>query len=427
MRLLLKNGRVIDPSSRLDETLDLLIDGGKIADLKARIESRDATVIDASRLVIAPGFIDMHVHLREPGQEHKETIATGARAAAKGGFTSVCAMPNTLPVNDCREVTEYILAQSAKTAVVNVYPVAAISKGLEGKELTDMADQSLAGAVAFSDDGRCVQNTQVMRRALEYSKFLDALVTDHCEDRYLSEDGVMNEGPSSYQLGLLGIPAAAEEIMVARDIILAEGLQTKIHIAHLSTRGSVRLVREAKKRNLKITAEATPHHLILNDGSLENYETAFKVNPPLRSGEDVQALVNAVKDGTIDVFATDHAPHAPEEKDTELDKAPFGMVGLETAVSLLLDRIVGRGVIPLSRFIEMISCRPAQLLGLKNKGRIAVGADADLTVLNVHKEVVVDVNAFQSKSRNSPFNGWKLKGAPVMTIVGGRVVYPFGS
>jgi len=237
----------------------------------------------------------------------------------------------------------------------------------------------------------------------------------------------MNEGPSSYRLGLRGIPAASEEVMVARDISLAEGLQTKIHIAHLTTGGSVRLVREAKKRGLKISAEATPHHLILTDASLENYETAYKVNPPLRGADDVRALVNAVKDGTIDVFATDHAPHAPEEKDMELDKAPFGMVGLETAVSLLLDRIVNKGVISLVRFIEMISTRPAQLLGLKNKGKIAVGGDADLTVLNVHKDVVIDVKSFQSRSRNSPFHGWKLKGAPAMTIVGGRVVYPFGS
>ena len=425
MKLLIKNGRVIDPRSKTDETLDILIDNGKIADLKAKIESKEAVLVDASRLVVAPGFIDMHVHLREPGQEHKETIETGTRAAARGGFTSICAMPNTDPVNDCREVTEYILGQAAKRAIVNVHPIGAITKGLAGAELTDMADQVAAGVVAFSDDGQCVQNSRVMWRALEYSKFLSTLIIDHCQDEPLSEDGVMHEGRASYQFGLPGIPAAAENIMIARDIILSESLGTRIHIAHLSTRGAVQLVREAKRRNLKVSAEATPHHLILHDGYLENYETSYKVNPPLRSPEDVQVLTNAVKDGTVDVFATDHAPHAAEEKDVELDKAPFGMVGLETAVSLLLDRIVNKNVISLPRFIEMISANPAQLLGLKNKGKIAVGADADLTILNLHKEVVVDINAFQSKAKNSPFQGWKLKGVPVMTIVAGRVVYPF--
>ena len=427
MRLLIKNGRVIDPQSGTDETLDILIDKGKIVDLKAKIDVKDAKVVDASRLVVAPGFIDMHVHLREPGQEHKETIVTGALAAAKGGFTSICAMPNTSPPNDRRQVTEYILSEAAKRAVVNVFPISAITKGLQGAELTDMADQVAAGAVAFSDDGKCIQNSQVMRRALEYSKFLHTLIIDHCEDQSLSEDGVMHEGLNSYQFGLRGIPASAEEIMVARDLILAEKAETGVHIAHLSTKGSVHLVREAKKRKVKVTAEATPHHLILSDASLEHYETNFKVNPPLRSQTDVKALLDAIKDGTVDVIATDHAPHTPEEKDAELDKAPFGMVGLETAVSLILDRLVNKNVISLAKFIEMISARPAALLGLTGKGKIALGADADLTILNLHKEIVVDIAAFQSKSRNSPFDGWKLKGVPAMTIVAGQVVYPFST
>jgi len=427
VRLLIKNGRVIDPQSGTDETLDILIDKGKIVDLKAKIDVKEAKVVDASRLVVAPGFIDMHVHLREPGQEHKETIETGALAAAKGGFTSICAMPNTSPPNDRRQVTEYILSEAAKRAVVNVFPISAITKGLQGAELTDMADQVAAGAVAFSDDGKCIQTSQVMRRALEYSKFLHTLIIDHCEDQSLSEDGVMHEGLNSYQLGLRGIPAAAEEIMVARDIILAEKAETGVHIAHLSTKGSVHLVREAKKRKVKVTAEATPHHLILSDASLEHYETNYKVNPPLRSQADIKALLEAVKDGTVDVIATDHAPHAPEEKDAELDKAPFGMVGLETAVSLILDRLVNKNIISLAKFIEMISAKPAELLGLTGKGKIALGADADLTILNLHKEIVVDVNAFQSKSRNSPFDGWKLKGVPAMTIVAGRVVFPFST
>ena len=424
MRLLIKNGRVVDPDSGTDETLDILIEEGTIADLKARIEVEDAKVIDASRLVVAPGFIDMHVHLREPGQENKETIETGSRAAAKGGFTSICAMPNTSPPNDHRQITEDILAEAAKRAVVHVFPIGAITKGLQGIELTDMAEQVAAGAVAFSDDGMCIQTSLVMRRALEKAKSLNALIIDHCEDRSLSQGGVMHEGLNSSRFGLRGIPASAEEIMVARDIILADMAETRLHIAHLSTKGSVHLVREAKRRKVKITAEATPHHLILTDTSLEHHDPNCKVNPPLRGTEDVRALLEAVKDGTIDVIATDHAPHTMEEKNVALDDAPFGMIGLETAVSLMLDRLVNKKVIALAQFIEMISARPARLLGLAGKGKIRVGADADLTILNLHKEVVVDVHTFQSKSRNCPFDGWKLKGAPAMTIVAGQVVYP---
>jgi dihydroorotase len=423
--LLIKNGRVIDPSSGTDDTLDILIDGGRIVDLKAKIEGEGKTVIDASRLVVAPGFIDLHAHLREPGQEQKEDIRTASEAAAKGGFTTVCAMPNTNPVNDNRSVTEYILFEARKRAVVNILPIAAITRGLAGEELTDMADLAEAGAVAFSDDGRGVQNSQVMRRALEYSNLLKLPVIDHCEDWNLSQNGLMHEGPAAYLFGLKGIPASAEDVMVARDIILAEASGARLHIAHLSTSGAARLVRDAKKRKINVTAEVTPHHLILTDTALENYDTSFKVNPPLRSREDVRALLEAIADGIIDVFATDHAPHTPEEKDVEFDRAPFGIDGLETAVSLLLDRIVNKKVISLARFVEMMSSRPAQILGLKNKGRIAVGANADLTVLNLNKEIVVDVRSFVSKSRNNPFHGWKLKGAPVMTIVGGRAVYPF--
>lgn len=427
MKILIKNGRVVDPESGTDETLDILINAGKIVDIKARIDVKNADLIDASRLVIAPGFIDMHAHLRDPGQGHKETIESGSRAAAKGGFTSVCAMPNTKPVNDNRDVTEYILDQAARKASVNIHAIGALTKGLLGSEPTDMADQMAAGVIAFSDDGRCVQDNRVMWRALERARTLNALVIDHCEDRSLWEGGVMHDGPAARRFGLPGIPAAAEDIMVARDIILAECLGTRVHIAHLSTKGAVQLVREAKKRNVLITAEATPHHLILDDSLLEKHGTDYKVNPPLRSPEDVRALVGAVKDGTVDVFATDHAPHAAKEKDLAFEKAPFGMVGLETAVSLLLDKMVGKNVISLTRFIEMISSKPARLLGLKSKGRIAIGADADLTVLNLHKTIVVDAAAFQSRSRNSPFDGWKLKGAPVMTIVAGKIVYPFAA
>jgi len=424
VRLLIKNGRVVDPSSGIDETLDILVEKGKIVDLRAKIESNNAQVIDASRLVVAPGFIDMHAHLREPGQEDKEDIRTASLAAASGGFTSLCAMPNTQPVNDNRGVTEYILSEANKRSRVNIFPVAAITKNLKGEELTDMADLFSAGAVAFSDDGRCVQDSLVMRRALEYSNFLQAPIIDHCENSSLSQDGLMHEGFYSHLFGLKGIPSSAEDIMVARDIILAEAANARIHIAHLSTRGSVYLVREAKKRKVKVTAEVTPHHLVLTDSALENYSTNLKVNPPLRGQDDVQALLDAVKDGVIDVFATDHAPHTQEEKDVEFDRAPFGINGLETAVSLLLDKLVNKNIISLPRFIEMISTRPAQILGLKDKGRIAPGADADLTILNLHKEVVVDVHLFLSKSRNNPFHGWKLKGAPTMTIVAGKAVDP---
>ena len=424
MRLLIKNGRVIDPSSRTDETLDILIDKGKIVEVKPKIEADDAQVVDASRLVVAPGFIDMHAHLREPGQEDKEDIDTASLAAAKGGFTSICAMPNTQPVNDNRGVTEYILSEAKKRALVNIFPIAAITKNLEGEELTDMADLVSAGARAFSDDGKCIQNSQVMRRALEYSNFLQTVIIDHCEDFNLSQEGLMHEGFSSHLFGLKGIPSSAEDIMVARDIILTEAARSRIHIAHLSTRGAVYLVREAKRRKIRVTAEATPHHLILVDSALENYSTNLKVNPPLRGQDDVRALVEAIQEGVVDVLATDHAPHTAEEKAVEFDRAPFGIDGLETAVSLLLDRLVNKNIVPLSRFIEMISSKPAQILGLKDKGRLAAGADADLTILNLHKEIVVDVQEFCSKSRNNPFHGWKLKGAPVMTIVAGRVVYP---
>lgn len=425
MKLLIKNGRVVDPSSGTDETLDILIEKGKIVEVKSKIDSEVPRIIDASRLVVAPGFIDMHVHLREPGFEDKETIASGSLAAAKGGFTTICCMPNTNPVNDCRGVTEYILSESRKRAVVNVFPIAAITKGLMGEELVDMSDLIGAGAVAFSDDGRPVQNSLIMRRALEYAQFLGALVIDHCEDKSLSEEGVMHEGYYSYLLGLKGIPASAEEILVNRDLILAEAAGARVHIAHLSVGGAIRSVAEAKERKVRVTAEATPHHLVLTDAALESYDPNLKVNPPLRTQEDVQALVEAIKSGVVDVLATDHAPHTLEEKDVEFDKAPFGIDGLETAVSILLDRLVSKNVISLSRFIEMSSTAPARILGLSSKGRVAAGADADLTILNLHKEVVVDVRHFQSKSRNNPFANWKLRGTPVMTIVGGKIVYPF--
>lgn len=427
MKLLIKNGRVVDPVSRTDRTLDILIDEGTIIELQPKIKGAGWQVIDASHLVVAPGFIDMHTHLREPGQEEKEDIRSASLAAAKGGYTSICAMPNTQPANDGGSTTEYIISEATKRAVVNVFPIAAITLGLQGLELTSMADLLSAGAVAFSDDGRCIQNARLMRQALELAHSLGTLIIDHCEDYNLSRDGVMHEGLSSSLFGLKGIPASAEEVVVARDIILAEASGARLHIAHLSTKGGVELVRQAKEKMIGITAEVTPHHLVLTDAALESYDSSLKVNPPLRSQEDSTALIEAVRDRAIDVFATDHAPHTPEEKNVAFDKAPFGINGLETAVSLLLDRLVNKNIISLSQFIEMISSKPAQILGLKNKGRIAVGADADLTILNLQKETVVDVNGFSSKSRNNPFHGWRLKGLPVMTIVSGSIVYPWGT
>jgi len=416
---------VVDPESQTDDQLDVLIDNGRIVDINKNIKTEAQRSIDATGLVVAPGFIDMHVHLREPGQENKETIRTGARAAAKGGFTSIACMPNTSPVNDKLSVTDYIVSEAQKSAVVNVFPIAAVTKGLKGEELTDMADLTKAGAIAFSDDGQPVYNSEVMRRALEYSKLVDALIIDHCEDKDLSRDGVMHEGRYSDLLGLKGIPSSSEEIMVSRNILLTEQTDVPIHIAHLSVKGAAALIRNAKKKKVRVSAEVTPHHLLLEDASLKNYDTNLKMKPPLRSRSDVKAMIKAMRDGTIDVIATDHAPHTPDEKAVEFDQAPFGVIGMETAVSLILDRFIHTQMITLSRFIEMISLNPARILGLDSKGRIAPGMDGDLTLLDLNKDTVVDVNTFESKSRNCPFDGWKLRGCPVKTIVRGNIVYPF--
>ncbi|MFW6131588.1 MAG: dihydroorotase [Candidatus Aminicenantaceae bacterium] len=423
MKILVKNGRVIDPSRAIDETLDIFIEKGKISEIKPKIDKKANKIIDASRLVIAPGFIDMHTHLRDPGQEYKETIYTGSLAAAKGGFTTILCMPNTDPVNDNRGVTEYIISEAKNKAVVNIFPVASISKKQESKELSEMADLKDAGVIAFSDDGYSVKNSQLMRCALDYSKPLDTLIIEHCEDKDLSKKGVMNEGYYSYLYGLKGIPNSSEEVIAARDIILAEESETKIHIAHVSTKGSVNLIKQAKNKKIRVTAEVTPHHLLLDDSLLSNYDTNLKVNPPLRSKKDIQKLINGIKDGTIDVFATDHAPHTFDDKDVEFDNAPFGINGMETAVSLILDKFVNKNIISLKRFIEMFSTNPANILGLKNKGKIYEGADADLTILNLSKEIIVDKNKFKSKSRNSPFHNWKLRGTVEKTIVKGKVVY----
>jgi dihydroorotase len=423
MKFLIKNGRVIDPASGTDETLDILIEKKKISRVATRIDDPSARIIDAARKVVAPGFIDMHVHLREPGQEHKETIKTGTAAAARGGFTSVACMANTSPPNDNAGITEFILSQARKVASVHVFPIASVTKGLKGESLTEMAELRKAGAVAFSDDGFPVMTSENMRRALEYSKIASGLIIDHCEDLSLSSGGVMNEGYTSHLLGLKGIPDYSEDIIAARDIILAEKIGTPVHLAHISTRGSIHLIREAKSRGVPVTCEATPHHLFLDDTALKSYSTSLKVNPPIRSRDDREALLQALQDRTVDVLATDHAPHSPEEKDVEFDQAPFGINGLETAVPLFLDKLVNKDVISLLRFVEMISTNPARILGLNNKGRISAGADADLTILNLRKKITVDTHSFLSKSRNNPFHGMVLRGVPETTIVSGEIVY----
>jgi dihydroorotase len=425
VRLLIRDGRVLDPATGLDAVLDVLVEGGRIAAVGQAAGPPADRTVDAAGLVVVPGLIDLHVHLREPGFEAKETIATGLRAAVRGGFTTVCAMPNTDPVNDRPEVTERIRAEARRVGLANVLPIAAVTRGSKGEALVDVAALVAAGAVAFSDDGRPVLDSRIMRRAMAAAAAAGAFVVDHCEDRALVEGGALNEGPTAARLGLPGLPAAAEDIMIARDIVLAEATGAPVHIAHLSTAGGVRMVGEAKARGVRVTAEATPHHLLLSDEDIGVPDTDFKMNPPLRSRADVAALVEGLRTGVIDAVATDHAPHTAAEKARPFAEAPFGIVGLETAVSLILDRLVRPGVISLGRFVELLSTAPARRLGLSAKGRVAAGADADLTLLDLDLRVNVDRNGFESKGRNTPFDGWKLRGGPVMTIVGGRVVYPF--
>lgn len=425
MTLLIRNGRLVDPATGADALLDILIADGRIAQVGPKIAAVPQRTIDATGLVVVPGLIDMHVHLREPGYEAKETIATGARAAARGGFTTVCAMPNTNPVNDDPAVTGAILAEAARSAIVNILPIASVTRGSRGEEMVDMLALKAAGAVAFSDDGRPIMNSRIMRSAISAAAEAGAFVIDHCEDAALAAGGCLHEGLVSARLGLPGIPSAAEEIMIARDLILADAAGARIHVAHVSTAGGLRSIREAKARGVRVSVEATPHHLLLTDAALESQDTDLKMNPPLRPPADVDALVEGLRTGDVDVIATDHAPHTAQDKSLEFSLAPFGVVGLETAVPLVLDRFVRRNVITLERFVELLSVNPARLLGLHAKGRVAPGADADLTILDLDREVTVDRSRFESKGKNTPFDGWGLKGAAVMTIVKGRVVHPF--
>ena len=421
MNILIKNGRVIDPANGVDDKLDILVEGATIKNIAPDIIAKDVRVIDALNKIVVPGLIDLHTHLREPGREDEETIATGTRAAAKGGFTTICCMPNTQPVIDNPSGIRFILEKARREGLVNVLPVGSISKNLGGKELSEIGRMAEEGAVAISDDGQGLANSDLMRRALEYVKRFDIPVISHCEDSYLSKDGCVNEGYISTVLGLPGIPGAAEEIMVARDIILAQLTNSRLHIAHLSTVRSVELVRQAKKQDVKVTAEAAPHHFTLTEEAVRNFDTNTKVNPPLRTFEDVEGIKKGLADGTIDCIATDHAPHTQAEKELEYGLAPFGMIGLETALSLVLTELVSKGVLSLPEAIAKLTINPAKVLGL-NQGRIKEGAAADMTVIDLEKEWTVKEDEFLSKSKNSPFIGLQLKGKAVMTIVGGKVV-----
>jgi len=423
MSILIRGGRVLDPANSVDAVQDVLLQDGKVTKLGSKLTAPPgATVIDAAGKVVCPGFIDMHVHLREPGHEYKETVATGTRAAAAGGFTAVCCMANTSPVNDNRSITDYILARARSEGVVRVYPIGAVTRGLEGKELAELAELAEAGCVGFSDDGKCVMNAELYRRAMEYTLPFAAPVISHAEDHTLSRHGAMHEGVVSTELGLRGIPAAAEDVMVARDILLAELTGAHVHIAHLSTAGAVRLVREAKARGVRVTAEVTPHHLLLTDEAVRTWDTNMKMAPPLRTKRDTEALVEALADGTIDCVATDHAPHAVADKEGEFDGAANGIVGLETAFTVLHDRLVRPGVLPLATLISRLSRDPARLLNLPG-GSLTVGAAADVTLVDPEAAVTIDPARFAGKSRNTPFGGWTATGAPWKTIVAGKVVW----
>lgn len=438
MKSLIKNGRIIDPSQGIDGIGDILVENGKIvnivmkggsAEARGQVKTKaknfqtsglsDFRTIDVTGLCVFPGLIDMHTHLREPGFEYKETIKTGTMAAVQGGFTAVCAMPNTNPVNDNSSVTDFIIRKAIQEGACTVYPIGAITKGQNGEELAEMGIMYAEGCVAFSDDGRPVMNSLIMRRALEYSKAFNVPIISHCEDLTLSEGGVMNEGLFSVTLGLRGIPAEAEEAMVARDIALAVLTKGRLHIAHVSTEGSVRLVREAKGKGIHVTAETCPHYFSLTEKAVEGYNTNAKVNPPLRTQKDVDAIKGGLKDSTIDVIATDHAPHHRDEKLQEFDSAPSGISGLETALSLSLS-LVEEGVLTLSQIVEKMALNPAKILGI-GKGTLKVGTDADVVMVNVNKEFKVESEKFISKGKNTPFEGWVLKGMPVMTICKGKV------
>jgi dihydroorotase len=424
--LLIKNGLVIDPANKINKIANVFIKDGKIVSVDSKSPKADKT-IDAKGLVVTPGLIDMHVHLREPGKEDEETIASGSAAAINGGFTSVACMPNTDPPIDNEASAEFVYIQAKRSGKANVFPIGAVTKGRKGEELAEIGQLARGGAVAFSDDGDPVASAEVMRRGLEYSSMFNKAIIAHCENKTLIKEGVMNEGYISTLLGLPGMPAVAEEIMVYRDIALARLTGGKLHIAHLSTAEAVNLVANAKKEGLKVTAEVTPHHFTLTDDAIklrnDGFNTNFKMNPPLRTEEDRQLLLDGLKNGTIDVIASDHAPHSPEKKDVEFSVAPFGVIGIETLLPIMLTELVHKKILSLSEAIAKVTINPARILGIP-KGTLSPGADADITVMDINKQWTINPEEFKSKSRNCPFAGWKVKGKAVQVIVAGQPVSP---
>jgi len=426
MKLLLKGGRVIDPGTGKDGELDVLVEDGRLAKIDRNIPPDGVEVIELGKgWIVAPGLVDIHVHLREPGQEHKETIASGAAAAVAGGFTGIACMPNTDPVNDHAGITQFIIKKATDANLARVYPIGAVSLGSRGEQLAELGEQKSAGCVAFSDDGRPVATALLMRRALEYAGMLGVPIVDHCEDPSLKGDGVAHEGFHASALGLRGIPGVAESLMVERDVSLAELTGAHVHICHMSARQSLRAVRAGKERGVRVTCEVAPHHFTLTDEALDGaikYDTNLKMNPPLREAADRDAMLEGIADGTVDAIATDHAPHHADEKMVEFDRAPFGITGLETAVPLVFDRLVHAGRISLKRAIELLSTNPARVLNLPG-GSLAAGAPADIVVIDPERPVTIDAGRHVSKSKNTPFHGWELRGAVAYTLVGGRIVH----
>lgn len=420
MKILIKGGHVVDPANNIDKTADILIEDDKIFKVEENISDTADKIIEAAGKYVVPGLVDMHVHLREPGQEYKEDIITGTKAAAMGGVTSVASMPNTEPVCDNAAIVEYIISKAKSKGYANVFPVGTISKGMKGIELSEMGSLKEAGAVAVSDDGKPVSEPILMRHALEYARMFDLPVISHCEDMSLADDGDMNEGFMSTYLGLRGISRAAEEVQASRDILIAESTATAVHIAHISTRGTVDLVRQAKKRGVKVTCETAPHYFTLTEKAVEGFNTNAKMNPPLRTDDDVDAVIDGLKDGTIDAIITDHAPHHIDEKNCEFALAKNGIIGLETSLALSVTYLVKPGILTMSELIALMAKNPAEILKI-NKGTLSVGADADITIFDINKEWIVDVTKFMSKSKNSPYDGYKLYGKPEYVIVGGRI------
>ncbi len=425
MKLLIRNGQVIDAKSGLDKVSDILVEDGQIVEIGDGLDSTGCEIIEAEGMYVIPGLIDAHCHLRDPGQEYKEDIETGTRSAAKGGFTSVACMPNTSPVLDNEAMIKYVINKAKADGMVNVYPIGALSKGLKGEELSEIGELKFAGAVALSDDGRPVNNSSLMKKAMQYASMFDITIISHCEDLELVDEGLMNEGYYSSILGLKGNPAPAEEVMIARDLILAEYTRATVHIAHVSTELGVDLIRNAKRRGVSVTAETCPHYFSLTDMACEGFNTNAKVNPPLRTQKDVDAIIEGLKDGTIDIISTDHAPHHLDEKNVEFKQAANGMVGFETAFPLAITCLVKPGHLSLKQLVSKMCVNPAKMLGL-NKGTIEVGFSADLMIFHIDEKFTVDTTRLESKSKNSPFNGYELYGQPQYTIVGGNPVVRAG-